>query len=53
MLEEDGYINKMEKECYDYWYNFLNVDIDYFIYINTDPENCMAKLKKECDQVKK
>lgn len=44
MLEEDGYINKMEKGCYDYWYNFLNVEIDYFVYINTDPENCMARI---------
>jgi deoxyadenosine/deoxycytidine kinase len=44
MLEEDGYINKMEKECYDYWYNFLNIEIDCFIYIKTDPENCMKRI---------
>jgi deoxyadenosine/deoxycytidine kinase len=44
MLEEDGYINQMEKGCYDYWYNFLNIEIDYFVYIKTTPDNCMKRI---------
>lgn len=46
LLEEDGAINKMEKQCYDYWYNFLNLKIDHFIYINTSVENCMKRIEE-------
>ena len=46
MLEEDGYINSMEKGCYDYWYNFLNIQIDHFVYIKTDVKNCMKRIEE-------
>lgn len=45
MLYESGHLNKMEWQVYLSWFGFLNLKIDKIIYIKTNVDNCMLRIK--------
>ena len=45
MLYESGHLNKMEWQVYLSWFGFLNLKIDKIIYIKTNVDNCMIRIK--------
>ena len=45
MLYEQKTINKLEWDTYNLWYDFFNINIDLFIYVRTDVNNCMKRIK--------
>lgn len=45
MLYEQNMINKLEWETYNTWYDFFSINIDYFIYVNTNVNNCVKRIK--------
>jgi len=48
MLFDDGFINKMEWDIYNNWYNFLTnkYKLNYVIYLNISPETCKERINK-------
>jgi deoxyadenosine/deoxycytidine kinase len=45
MLYESGHLNKMEWQVYLSWFGFLNLKVNEIIYIKTDVDNCMFRIK--------
>ena len=48
MLYEQKYINEIEWQTYNYWFDtFKNITkLDHIIYIKTDPDKCFNRIKK-------
>ena len=46
MLYESGLMNDLEWQIYLSWYGFLNINVDKIIYIKTDVDNCVDRIKK-------
>ena len=46
MLVDDGYMNKMEQQMYDDWFDFFkhHSNVDIVIYIKTDPKECKRRI---------
>ena len=46
MLIDDGYMNKMEQQMYDDWFDFFkqHSNVDIVIYIKTEPEECKRRI---------
>ena len=51
MLYESGHLNQMEWQL-SFWFGFLNLKIDKIIYIKTNVDNCMIRIKNEIETVK-
>ena len=45
MLYEQKMINELEWETYNTWYDFFSFKIDYFIYLKTDVDKCVERIK--------
>ena len=45
MLYEQKMINDLEWITYNTWYNFFSFKIDYFIYLKTDVDKCIERIK--------
>ena len=48
MLYQQGYINEIEWQTYNYWFDTFKqkTKLDSVIYINTDPDICFERIKK-------
>ena len=48
MLHQQGYINEMEWQTYNYWFDTFKekTKLNMIIYINTKPETCFERIKK-------
>ena len=46
MLYESELMNDLEWQVYLSWYGFLNINVDKIIYIKTDVDNCVDRIKK-------
>ena len=46
MLIDDGYMNQMEQQMYDDWFDFFkqHSNVDLVIYIKTEPEECKRRI---------
>ena len=46
MLHEAGFMSELEMKIYRHWYDYFDIKIDHTIYIKTDVENCVNRIKK-------
>lgn len=46
MLYESKCLSQMEMSIYQHWYDFFNCQVDHTVYLKTDVENCLARIKK-------
>ena len=44
-LYEDGYISKIEMECYKLWFNLFEYPTTYQVYIKTNLDNCQKRIQ--------
>ena len=45
MLYEQKIMNELEWKVYNTWYDYFNINIDLFIYVKTDIDNCIKRIK--------
>ena len=45
MLYERGTMNELEWKVYNTWYNFFNINMNHFIYVRTNVDNCIKRIK--------
>ena len=46
LLYNENFIDKIEMDVYNYWFTNFKINIDLFIYLNTNVENCQKRILK-------
>ena len=46
MLHESGCMNELEMKIYRHWHDYFDIKVNHTIYIKTDVENCVERIKK-------
>lgn len=45
MLYEQKTLNELQWNAYNYWFDFFNIKMNYFIYVRTDVDKCVERIK--------